>query len=224
MGMFSTSQSRGGSAPRRSPGRSQGSGSQPFLIIGLGNPGSQYEGTRHNIGQMALDEVASRALPAPVTLSRHKKTNTDSAQMSLSGPNGSSVSLILGRPRSYMNLSGGPTSALARFFHIPPQNVIVLHDDLDLDFGAVCLKRGGGEGGHNGLRDITKALGTKDYLRVRLGIGRPPGRMSPADFVLKKFSTRESVDVDLMCSTAADAVELLATHGLEYAQNTIHGR
>ena len=222
--MFSTSQSRGGSAPRRSPGRSQGSGSQPFLVIGLGNPGSQYEGTRHNIGQMALDEVASRALPAPVTLSRHKKTNTDSAQMSLSGPNGSSVSLILGRPRSYMNLSGGPTSALARFFHSPPQNVIVLHDDLDLDFGTVRLKRGGGEGGHNGLRDITKALGTKDYLRVRLGIGRPPGRMSPADFVLKKFSTRESVDVDLMCSTAADAVELLATHGLEYAQNTIHGR
>ena len=224
MGMFSTSQSRGGSASRRSSAGSRGTDSQSFLVIGLGNPGSQYEGTRHNIGQMALDEVASRAVPVPVTLSRHKKTNTDSAQMSLSGPNGSSVSLILSRPRSYMNLSGGPTSALARFFHIPPQNVIVLHDDLDLDFGTVRLKRGGGEGGHNGLRDITKALGTKDYLRVRLGIGRPPGRMSPADFVLKKFSTRESVDVDLMCSTAADAVELLATRGLEYAQNTIHGR
>ena len=113
--MFSTSQSRGGSAPRRSPVKSQGSDSQSFLVIGLGNPGSQYEGTRHNIGQMALDEVASRAVPVPVTLSRHKKTNTDSAQMSLSGPNGSSVSLILSRPRSYMNLSGGPTSALARF-------------------------------------------------------------------------------------------------------------
>ena len=222
--MFSTSQPRVGSAPRRSPGRSQGTDSKPFLVIGLGNPGSQYEGTRHNVGQKALDEVASRALPAPVTLSRHKKTNTDSAQMSLSDPNGSSVSLILGRPRSYMNLAGGPTSALARFFHIPPTNIIVLHDDLDLDFGTVRLKRGGGEGGHNGLRDISKALGTKDYLRVRLGIGRPPGRTSPADFVLKKFSTRESVDVDLMCSTAADAVELLATHGLEYAQNTIHGR
>ena len=219
--MFSTSQSRGGSAPRRS---SQAVDSKSFLVIGLGNPGSQYEGTRHNIGQMALDEVASRALPVPVTLSRHKKTNTDSTRMSLPGPHGSSISLILGRPRSYMNLSGGPTAALARFFHIPPENIIVLHDDLDLDCGTVRLKRGGGEGGHNGLRDITKALGTKDYLRVRLGIGRPPGRMSPADFVLKKFSMRESADVDLMCSTAADAVELLATRGLEYAQNTIHGR
>ena len=224
MGMFSTSQSRGGSASWRSPGKNQDADSESFLVIGLGNPGSQYESTRHNIGQLALDELASRALPVPVTLSRHKKTNTDSAQMSLSGPNSSSVSLILGRLRSYMNLSGGPTSALARFFHIPPQHVIVLHDDLDLDFGTVRLKRGGGEGGHNGLRDITKALGTKDYLRVRLGIGHPPGRMSPADFVLKKFSTRESVEVDLMCSIAADAVDLLATRGLEYAQNTIHGR
>ena len=221
MGMLSTPQPRGGSTPRRSH---RGTDSESFLVIGLGNPGLQYVGTRHNIGQMALDEVASRALPVPVTLSRHKKTNTDSAQMSLSSPTGSSISIVLGRPRSYMNLSGGPTSALARFFHIPPQNVIVLHDDLDLDFGTVRLKRGGGEGGHNGLRDITKALGTKDYLRVRLGIGRPPGRMSPADFVLKKFSTRESIDVDLMCSNAADAVEMLATRGLQFAQNTIHGR
>lgn len=219
--MFSTSQSRGGSTPRRSP---QGTDSESFLVIGLGNPGPHYVGTRHNIGQMALDELASRALPFPVTLSRHKKTNTDSAQMLISGPTGSSASIILGRPRSYMNLSGGPTSALARFFHIPPQNVIVLHDDLDLDCGTVRLKRGGGEGGHNGLRDITKALGTKDYLRVRLGIGRPPGRISPADFVLKKFSTRESLEVNLMCSTAADAVELLVTRGLGYAQNSIHGR
>lgn len=219
--MFSPSQPRGKGAPRRIP---RSTDSESFLVIGLGNPGPQYVGTRHNIGQMALDELASRALPVPVTLSRHKKTNTDSAQMSLSSPTDSPVSIILGRPRSYMNLSGGPTFALARFFHIPPRNIIVLHDDLDLGFGAVRLKRGGGEGGHNGLRDITKALGTKDYLRVRLGIGHPPGSMSPADFVLKKFSTRESTDVALMCSTAADAVELLATQGLAYAQNTIHGR
>ncbi|MEJ4112676.1 aminoacyl-tRNA hydrolase [Corynebacterium kroppenstedtii] len=218
--MLSSSASRRGRASR--PGSHSPSSADPFLVIGLGNPGSSYDNTRHNIGQMALDELASRALPTPLTLSRHKKTNTDVAQMSLPGPGGSCVPVILGRPRSYMNLSGGPTASLARYFHVLADNVIVLHDDLDLEFGTIRLKRGGGEGGHNGLRDITKALGTKNYLRVRVGVGRPPGRMSPADFVLTKFSVKEATDVQIMCADAADAVELLIAHGLEYAQNEVH--
>ena len=121
-----------------------------------------------------------------------------------------------------MNLSGGPTAALARFFHIPPENIIVLHDDLDLEFGVVRLKRGGGEGGHNGLRSISKSLGTKDYLRVRFGIGRPPGRQDPADYVLKRWSSAERKELDVSVELAADAVEALAGEGLEPAQNRIH--
>ncbi|HMT50982.1 aminoacyl-tRNA hydrolase [Dietzia sp. UBA5065] len=189
----------------------------PALVVGLANPGPDYEGTRHNIGWDVLLELASRALPMPASFSTHKRTNCEIAQTRLAGRQ-----VILARPRSYMNLSGGPVAAVAKYYSVPPTEVIVVHDEIDIDFGQVRLKRGGGEGGHNGLRSITSALGTRDYLRVRAGVGRPPGRMEVADYVLKRFSKLEQPDVPFLVQDAADAVELLLEHGLETAQNRVH--
>ncbi|EYT64906.1 peptidyl-tRNA hydrolase [Dietzia sp. UCD-THP] len=189
----------------------------PRLVVGLANPGPDYEGTRHNIGWDVLVELASRALPVPASFSTHKRTNCEVAQTRLADQ-----SVILARPRSYMNLSGGPVAAVAKYFSVAPTEVIVVHDEIDIDFGQVRLKRGGGEGGHNGLRSVTSALGTRDYLRVRAGVGRPPGRMAVADYVLKRFSKLEQPDVPFLVQDAADAVELLLRHGLETAQNQVH--
>ena len=189
----------------------------PALVVGLANPGPDYEGTRHNIGWDVLLVLASRALPMPASFSTHKRTNCEIAQTRLAGRQ-----VILARPRSYMNLSGGPVAAVAKYYSVPPTEVIVVHDEIDIDFGQVRLKRGGGEGGHNGLRSITSALGTRDYLRVRAGVGRPPGRMEVADYVLKRFSKLEQPDVPFLVQDAADAVELLLEHGLETAQNRVH--
>lgn len=189
----------------------------PALIVGLANPGPDYEGTRHNIGWEVLQELASRALPMPASFSTHKKTNCEIAQTRLADKQ-----VVLARPRSYMNLSGGPVAAVAKYFSVTPTDVIVIHDEIDIDFGTVRLKRGGGEGGHNGLRSMSQSLGTRDYLRVRAGVGRPPGRMAVADFVLKRFSKLEQPDVPFLIQDAADAVEMLLTHGLETAQNQVH--
>lgn len=189
----------------------------PRLVVGLANPGPDYEGTRHNIGWDVLVELASRALPMPASFSTHKRTNCEVAQTRLADQ-----AVVLARPRSYMNLSGGPVAAVAKYFSVAPTEVIVVHDDIDIDFGQVRLKRGGGEGGHNGLRSVTSALGTRDYIRVRAGVGRPPGRMAVADYVLKRFSKLEQPDVPFLVQDAADAVELLLTHGLETAQNQVH--
>jgi PTH1 family peptidyl-tRNA hydrolase len=130
--------------------------------------------------------------------------------------------VILAKPRSYMNLSGGATAALAKFFSVVPARVIAVHDELDLPPSTIRVKQGGGEGGHNGLRSISASLGTKDYLRVRFGIGRPPGRMDPADFVLRDFSAAERKDLGVDLEHAADAVELLVEQGLEATQNQLH--
>lgn len=189
----------------------------PRLVVGLANPGPDYEGTRHNIGWDVLVELASRALPMPASFSTHKRTNCEVAQTRLADQ-----AVVLARPRSYMNLSGGPVAAVAKYFSVAPTEVIVVHDEIDIDFGQVRLKRGGGEGGHNGLRSVTSALGTRDYIRVRAGVGRPPGRMAVADYVLKRFSKLEQPDVPFLVQDAADAVELLLTHGLETAQNQVH--
>ena len=189
----------------------------PALVVGLANPGPDYEGTRHNIGWDVLLELASRALPMPASFSTHKRTNCEIAQTRLAGRQ-----VILARPRSYMNLSGGPVAAVAKYYSVPPTEVIVVHDEIDIDFGQVRLKRGGGEGGHNGLRPIPSAPGPRDYLRVRAGVGRPPGRMEVADYVLKRFSKLEQPDVPFLVQDAADAVELLLEHGLETAQNRVH--
>lgn len=189
----------------------------PTLIVGLANPGPDYEGTRHNIGWDVLQELASRALPMPASFSTHKRTNCEIAQTRLADK-----PVVLARPRSYMNLSGGPVAAVAKYFSVTPTDIIVIHDEIDIDFGQVRLKRGGGEGGHNGLRSLSGSLGTRDYIRVRAGVGRPPGRMAVADFVLKRFSKLEQPDVPFLIQDAADAVELLLKHGLGTAQNQVH--
>ncbi|MCM6777190.1 aminoacyl-tRNA hydrolase [Nocardia sp. CDC159] len=186
----------------------------PALVVGLGNPGAEYERTRHNVGFMVVDVLAERVRGR---FTVHKKSGADLLEARLDGRK-----VLLAKPRSYMNVSGRPVAALARFFSVPPTEVIVVHDELDLPFGAIRLKRGGGEGGHNGLRSVSSALTTKDYLRVRFGIGRPPGRQDPADFVLKPFSTPERKDLPVFVEQAADAVELLLRVGLEPAQNQLH--
>lgn len=187
----------------------------PALVVGLGNPGPEYEGTRHNVGTRVAALLATRA--GAGRFSAHKRSDADIAQGRLAGR-----PVTVAVPRTYMNLSGGPVAGLVQYFSIPPTEVIVVHDELDLDFGVIRLKRGGGEGGHNGLRSISKALGTKDYLRVRFGIGRPPGRQDPADYVLKRFSGVENKELDLGLDLAADAAEALLSEGLEAAQNRFH--
>lgn len=185
----------------------------PAVVVGLGNPGPGYAETRHNVGFRVVDLLATRT---GGRFSRHR-ANADVLEGRLVGHR-----VILAKPRTYMNLSGGPVAGLVRYYHIPPADLVVVHDDLDLGFGVIRLKRGGGEGGHNGLRSISSALGTRDYLRVRVGIGRPPGRQDPADYVLKRFSSVERNELGLVLDRAADAVEALLTEGLERAQNRFH--
>ncbi|WP_448621157.1 aminoacyl-tRNA hydrolase [Geodermatophilus sp. URMC 65] len=190
----------------------------PFLVVGLGNPGSSYAGNRHNVGAMVLDELAARA-GMKLSPGKGKRARTLIGEGRLAGRR-----VVLARPTSYMNESGGPVRGLLDYHSIPPTDLVVLHDELDIPFASVRLKRGGGEGGHNGLRSITRSTGTKDYLRVRVGIGRPPGRQDPADFVLKDFSATERKELGLLVAEAADATEELLAQGLEAAQNVVHPR
>ncbi|NKY09155.1 aminoacyl-tRNA hydrolase [Cellulomonas hominis] len=199
-----------------------------WLVVGLGNPGPQYAGNRHNVGQMVLDELARRAGTSFSSkggvLSRRPQAATAEVRIG-TGPGGvPGPRAVLAKPTTYMNTSGGPVAALARYYDVPPERVVMVHDELDIPFGEIKLKIGGGEGGHNGLRDTTKALGTKDYLRVRVGVGRPPGRMDAADFVLRDFAKPEQKDLPFLLDDAADAVELLVTEGLERAQLRFHTR
>ena len=185
-----------------------------LLVVGLGNPGPQYAKTRHNIGFMVADVLAAR-MGAPFKL--HKKSGADVVTGRLGGR-----PVVLAKPRCFMNESGKHIGPLAKFYSIPPGDVIVIHDELDIDFGKIRLKLGGGEGGHNGLRSIANALGTKDFQRVRIGIGRPPGRKDPAAFVLEPFNSTERPEVPTICELAADATELLIEAGLEPTQNQVH--
>jgi peptidyl-tRNA hydrolase, PTH1 family len=186
----------------------------PALVVGLGNPGPDYAETRHNVGFRVVELLAARA--GGGRFSRHR-TNSDVLEARLAGRR-----VVLAKPRTYMNVSGGPVAGLAKYFSVPIEDLVVVHDDLDLGFGVVRLKRGGGEGGHNGLRSISSAVGTKDYLRVRFGIGRPPGRQDPADFVLKRLSGAEKKELEFAVDLAADAAEALLSDGLEPAQNKFH--
>jgi PTH1 family peptidyl-tRNA hydrolase len=186
---------------------------EPGLVVGLGNPGAKYADTRHNVGFAVVDRLAERA---GLRFKGHRGT-ADVAEGRLAG-----LRVVLAKPRSYMNVSGGPVASVLQYFGVPAESLIVVHDDLDLEFGAIRLKRGGGEGGHNGLRSISQSLGTRDYLRVRFGIGRPPGRTDPADFVLRRFSTGERAELDLAVELCADAVESLLASGLEPTQNRFH--
>ena len=198
---------------------------QPWLVVGLGNPGPQYAGNRHNVGQMVLDELGGRS-QASFALRTTRGTRSGVAETRLGVLPGGAPGprVVLAKPVTYMNTSGGPVAALAHYFGVTADQVVAVHDDLDIPFGEVRLKRGGGEGGHNGLRDMSKALGTKDYLRVRVGIGRPPGRMDAADYVLRDFAAAERKDLGWLVDAAADAVELLVTEGLERAQLKFHTR
>jgi len=187
---------------------------EPLLVVGLGNPGPQYAKTRHNIGFMVADLLAAR-LGTPFKV--HKRSGAEI----VSGRLGKR-SVIVAKPRTFMNESGRHIGPLAKFYSVSPADVIVIHDELDIDFGKIRLKLGGGEGGHNGLRSIANALGTKDFQRVRIGIGRPPGRKDPAAFVLENFTAAERAEVATICELAADATELLLKAGLEPAQNQVH--
>ncbi|MCH9728899.1 MAG: aminoacyl-tRNA hydrolase [Actinomycetia bacterium] len=193
-----------------SPVRGQG----PILVVGLGNPGPNYAKNRHNVGFMASEILADRI---GEKFKVHKKSGAEVATGRLAG-----CPVVLAKPRVYMNESGRQVGPLAQFFSVPPADIVVIHDELDIVFGRIRLKLGGGEGGHNGLRSVASALGTKDFQRVRIGVGRPPGRKDPAAFVLENFNATERTEVPTICEQAADATELLIAHGLEPAQNTVH--
>ncbi len=184
-----------------------------WLVVGLGNPGDQYAATRHNVGQMVIDHLVKRH---SVKLASHK-SRTHIAAYKL-GVGIDAHQIILAKSTSYMNESGGPIKALANFYSIEPENIIVLHDELDIGYSVIRCKLGGGDNGHNGLKSMTSAFDTPDYYRVRLGIGRPMGQQDPADFVLKQFSKEEKKDLDEFIERGADVVESLIEKGLEFTQ------
>lgn len=191
-----------------------------WLVVGLGNPGPEYAGNRHNVGAMTVEELASRdATGGRASFKAHKaRARVAEVRLKLAGPK-----VVLAVPSTYMNVSGAPVAGLLKYYDVPAERLVVIHDELDIDAGVVRLKKGGGEGGHNGLRSISQSIGTKDYLRVRLGIGRPPGRQDPADFVLKDFSKAERADVlPFLLDDGADAVEALIEVGLLDAQQRFH--
>ncbi|KAA0080505.1 aminoacyl-tRNA hydrolase [Mycolicibacterium sp. P9-64] len=187
---------------------------EPLLVVGLGNPGPDYAKTRHNLGFMVVDILADRIGSG---FKVHKRSGAEVTTGRLGGR-----SVVLAKPRVYMNESGRQVGPLAKFYSVAPADVIVLHDELDIDFGRIRLKFGGGVAGHNGLRSVGSALGTNDFARVRIGVGRPPGRKSGATFVLENFSATERPEVPTICEQAADATELLIELGLVPAQNTVH--
>jgi peptidyl-tRNA hydrolase, PTH1 family len=184
-----------------------------WLVVGLGNPGPSYAGNRHNAGFLVLDLLAERL----GSRFRAHKGRADVVEGRLAG-----VRAVLAKPKSYMNESGGPVASLRDFYKVPLERIVVVHDELDIPFGTVRLKRGGGDNGHNGLRSLTRSLGGRDYLRVRFGIGRPPGRQDPADYVLKDFAAAERKELAFHVDRAADAVEALLQQPLEAVQNAFH--
>ena len=184
-----------------------------WLIVGLGNPGPTYAGNRHNIGYLVNDELASR-LRGSWKSNKAGRSDTVEGRLTMGGPR-----VILCRPRSFMNEVGGPVKATAQFFKVAPDRIIVIHDELDIDFDTMRLKFGGGDNGHNGLKSIRAAFGTGDFYRVRVGIGRPPGRQDVADFVLGNYGTSERKVLPFQVDTAADAIEALIVDGLEKAQS-----
>lgn len=189
-----------------------------WVVLGLGNPGPSYAENRHNLGAMVVDVLAERV---GGRFTKGARGRADVVEGRLGVP-GRSARVVLAKPRSYMNESGGPAAAVLSFYKVPPEQLVVVHDELDLPFGTIRLKRGGGHGGHNGLRSLDRSLGTKDYLRVRVGIGRPPGRQDPADYVLRNFGPAERKELPLEIERAADAVETLLQNGLEPTQNLYH--
>jgi PTH1 family peptidyl-tRNA hydrolase len=185
-----------------------------WLIAGLGNPGPDYAGNRHNVGFMVADVLAGQM----AARFRAGKFRAAVAEGRLAG-----FPVTVAKPLTYMNLSGGPVSGLGKFYKVPPGRLVVIHDELDIPFGTLRLKIGGGDNGHNGLRSVSASLGTREYYRVRFGIGRPPGRMDPAAFVLRDFAAAERKELPFLLDRAAGAVAALLTDGLAAAQNAFHG-
>lgn len=194
--------------------------SETWLVAGLGNPGPRYAGNRHNVGRMVVDVLSRRASTA---LTSHKaRAHVADVRLGMLPGGAPGPRAVLAIPGSYMNLSGGPVAALLRFYDIPAERLLVIHDELDLPPNTLRLKRGGGEGGHNGLKSISAALGTRDYVRLRVGIGRPPGRMEAADYVLRDFPRAERPELLVTLEDAADAVEDVVSRGLDKAQLELH--
>lgn len=187
---------------------------EPVLIIGLGNPGPRYAGNRHNIGFLVADELADRV---------NGKFKSHRSGAAVIETRIAGVRSVLAKPQSFMNLAGGPVSSLARFYNVAPTDVFVVHDELDLPFGTIRIKRSGGENGHNGLRSITKSLSTRDYVRIRFGVDRPPGRMDAAEYVLKDFAAVERKELGFLVDRCADIVESVIADGVEATQNRFHG-
>ena len=183
----------------------------PWLVVGLGNPGPEYAATRHNVGFLVVEELAARARGR---FAKHKRAHAQVAEERLQGHRA-----VLAKPMTYMNESGGPVTGLLDFYKVPMEHLVVVHDELDLPFASLRLKLGGGDNGHNGLRSIRRSTDTGEFYRVRVGIGRPPGRQDPADFVLKPWSGVERKELPLLVVDSADAIELLLAEGLERAQN-----
>lgn len=187
-----------------------------WIVVGLGNPGPRYEATRHNVGQLVVDELATRR-------GESFKAHKAGARVVETWLRPGGAKLILAKPNSFMNLSGGAVAGLAKFYGVPTERIVILHDELDLPFDTLKLKIGGGHGGHNGVRDVAKALGTPEFPRVRVGIGRPPGRQDAADWVLDPFGATERRALPVLVGDAADAVELLVDEGMLAAQQRYHG-
>ena len=183
-----------------------------WLVVGLGNPGPSYAGHRHNVGHLVVDELAGRVGSA---FRAHKSGRADvvEGRLSIGGPR-----VVLAKPRSYMNESGGPVSALAKFYKVEPDHLVLIHDELDIAFDTMRVKVGSGDNGHNGLRSVRASLGTGEFYRVRVGVGRPPGRQSPANFVLSDYTAAERKILPFQVDRAADAVESLIVDGLERTQ------
>ena len=194
---------------------STGRTSDVWLVVGLGNPGPSYAGHRHNVGYLVADVLAERMGSG---FRAHKSGRASVVEGRVAPPGVDGPRVVLARPRSYMNETGGPIKQLAAFYKVPPERIVVVHDELDIPFDTMRVKLGGGDNGHNGLRSVRNALGTGDFYRVRVGIGRPPGRQEVADFVLSDYSAAERRLLPLQVATAADAVESLLTEGLERTQ------
>lgn len=189
---------------------------QTWLVVGLGNPGPRYEATRHNVGQLVVDELASRR-------GERFREHKGGARVVETWERPGGDKIVLVKPNTFMNVSGTPVAALSRFYSVPPERIVLVHDELDIPFDTIKLKVGGGHGGHNGIRDVAQALTTADFPRVRVGIGRPPGRQDPADWVLSPFGGDERANLPILVSDAADAVEQLIGEGLVAAQQKHHG-
>jgi len=196
----------------------------PWLVVGLGNPGPKYARTRHNVGYLVTDLLAERMAGSAAAWKAHRSGRAQVVEGRLGGvPGQPGPRVVLGRARSYMNESGGPVSTLLGFYKIPAERLVVVHDEVDIPFGTLRLKLGGGDNGHNVLKSLRRSLGTGDFYRVRVGVGRPPGRRPTADYVLADFTAAERRDLDTEVDRAADAVDCLVSEGLAKAQNVYNG-